>query len=133
VFKWYGLPYPEALQGLASVEKKIAEAKARQGLLGLMGMVPSLGGILGAEMRLERHIAFLRCVEAIRLYAAAHDGKLPVSLADINEVPLPPDPVTGKGFDYQVQGDKAILVRPELPGEKPNQATRWIYELKLQR
>jgi hypothetical protein len=67
------------------------------------------------------------------MYAAAHDGKLPVSLADINEVPLPSDPVTGKSFEYQVQGDKAILVGPELPGEKPNRATRLIYELKLQR
>ena len=41
----------------------------------------------------------MRYVEALRIYAAAHDGKPPAKPADIS-LPLPLDPVTGKPFDY---------------------------------
>jgi hypothetical protein len=61
-----------------------------------------------AQGRLERFIALLRHVEALRLYAAGHDGKLPEKLSDI-DVPLPPDPFTGKPFLYKQEGETAHL------------------------
>jgi hypothetical protein len=57
-------------------------------------------------------IATLRVIEALRLYAAAHDGQLPKQLSDITEVPIPDDPVTGLPFEYELVGGKARLSGP---------------------
>ena len=54
-------------------------------------------------------MATLQCIEAIRLYMASHDGRLPGSLDEITEVPIPLNPMTGKPFPYRLEGDKAIL------------------------
>ena len=43
--------------------------------------------------RTERRIALLRAVEAIRMHAAGHGGMPPTSLAEVNVVPVPGDPV----------------------------------------
>ena len=64
-------------------------------------------------------MALLRHVEALRLYAAAHDGRLPGKLSDIG-VPLPADPFTGKPFAYQVDGATARLRGSPPRGEKQN-------------
>ena len=50
----------------------------------------------------------LRCLEAIRIYAAEHAGKFPASLDEIN-FPVPVDPVTGKPFAYSLEGTTAHL------------------------
>jgi hypothetical protein len=54
-------------------------------------------------------------LEALRIYAAAHEGQLPQSLADLTEVPIPEDPVTCKPFVYRLVDSKAILEGPALP------------------
>ncbi len=61
-----------------------------------------------AQTRLDQRFALLRCVEALRLYAAEHDGKLPSKLEDI-DLPLPVDPATGKPFAYKVEDETAHL------------------------
>ena len=61
-----------------------------------------------AQARLEQRLALLRHVEALRLYAATHDGKLPVKLSDC-PVPLPVDPFTGQPFRYRADGTTAHL------------------------
>jgi hypothetical protein len=61
-----------------------------------------------AQVRLEQRLALLRHVEALRMYAAAHDGKLPASLTDCG-VPLPNDPFSGKTFRYSADSDTATL------------------------
>ena len=43
------------------------------------------------------------------MYAAAHDGKLPATLDDIEEVPIPLNPMTGKPFPYHLEGKTAVL------------------------
>jgi len=62
--------------------------------------------------RLDRHIAALRCIEALRLYAAAHNGKFPKELSSITEVPIPNDPVMQKPFVYRCTGSNAVLEAP---------------------
>ena len=59
--------------------------------------------------RAEKQIEVLRCIEALRLYAAGHDGRLPASLDEIKEVPIPLNPMTGKPFSYHLDGATAIL------------------------
>ena len=76
--------------------------------------------------RMERHIAALKCIEALRLYAGTHDGKFPENLSDVTEVKIPDDPVTKKPFSYKSTGSDAVL---ELEGSEGRDAMR--YELKL--
>jgi hypothetical protein len=82
------------------------DAKHRESLFGGV----QLGGykLLYTSGRMEQRVALLRCVEALRLYAAYHDGKLPAKLDDV-KVPLPVDPMTGKAFVYQVKDGTATL------------------------
>jgi hypothetical protein len=76
-------------------------------------LLPDVIKLRQARGRLEQRVALLRHVEALRLYAAAHDGKLPEKLTDF-PVPLPDDPFTGKPFGYQVEAATAQL-RAGLP------------------
>jgi hypothetical protein len=82
--------------------------------------------------RLERRIALLRYVEALRLYGADHDGKLPGKLSDI-AVPLPNDPFTGKAFIYQVESTTARLRGNPPKSEEKNAAYSVVYEVTLRK
>ncbi|UCF16698.1 MAG: hypothetical protein JSW59_04385, partial [Phycisphaerales bacterium] len=80
--------------------------------------------------RLDRHVAALQCVEALRLYAAVHDGKFPKELSTITEVPVPADPVMQKPFVYRSTGSSAVLEAPAPEGA----TQKWDairYELSL--
>ena len=79
--------------------------------------------------RLDRHVAALKCIEALRLYTTAHDGKFPNQLNDITQVPVPDDPATGKPFVYTRTGAKAVLEMPALKEVTDRDTTR--YELSL--
>jgi hypothetical protein len=72
-----------------------------------------------AQGRLEQRIALLRHVEALRLYAADHEGRLPATLDQI-AVPLPVDPFTGKAFVYTVESATAHLSGSLPRGEEQN-------------
>jgi hypothetical protein len=134
LFKWYDLPYWQAAPHFERAMKEVARAKAEmtEGLPFASMFLPGLGKVAFAQARAERRIAALRCVEAIRLYAAAHDGQLPASLGEITQVPIPLDPVTGKGFDYRASGNRAALYGPP-PTQEPGSASALKYELTLQR
>jgi hypothetical protein len=136
VLKWYGLPYPEARNGLEQADRLLKEHVVRTGGPGLSlagFLMPAVQKVVFAGVRGDRRIAALRCVEAVRLYAAHHDGKLPASLNDITAVPVPADPLTGKGFEYRVSGDKVTLYGPPPPGEMSAAHNTVKYELTLQR
>jgi hypothetical protein len=75
--------------------------------------LPVMDKVRLSQGRLEQRIAMLRHVEAVRMYAAAHDGKLPEKLGDVG-VPLPLDPFTGKAFRYEV-ADGTAHVRGTPP------------------
>ncbi len=75
----------------------------------------------------------VRYIEAIRLYAANHNGSLPPSLEAITEAPVPIDPATGKFFDYKVDGSTATLTAPAPPRYESIPQYKIRYELKLAR
>jgi hypothetical protein len=85
-----------------------------------------------AQGRLEQRIALLRHVEALRLHAAEHDGKLPAKLSDI-DVPLPVDPFTGKPFVYKVEGETAHLRGTPPRGEEKNPGYNIHYEITIRK
>lgn len=80
--------------------------------------------------RLDRHIAVLQCIEAIRDYAATHDGQLPRALSDINQMEIPNDVMSGKAFEYSCTATSATLksVIPES-GDKKD-AVDYVITLK---
>jgi hypothetical protein len=113
-FKWLSLPYPDARAGIAQAEKQLkASVGSGREIIPLAGMLlPALRSCKDAETRMSQQIAALEVLSALRLYAAAHDGKLPESLKDITEVPVPLDPFRGEPFVYVRNGDTARLESP---------------------
>jgi tetratricopeptide (TPR) repeat protein len=77
----------------------------------------------------DRKIAALQCIEALRLYAGSHDGKFPQMLSDVTDIKTPVDPVTKKQFSYKSTGSEAVLELEGTEGSEGRDAVR--YELKL--
>jgi hypothetical protein len=93
-----------------------------------------LGGLNGApraQGRLDQRIAMLRHAEALRIYAAEHDGKLPATLSEVS-VPLPDDPFTGKPFRYERVGDTAHLrgTPPAADAKNPAYNVRYVITVR---
>jgi hypothetical protein len=118
VLKWQSLPYWQSQPGLAEAEAKIRAARttALNVFIGLL--MPAVLKVNEANARVQRQVVGLRCAAAIRLHASRHGGRLPASLKEIAEVPLPIDPATGKGFDelYKADDGKAALDVPVPQG-----------------
>jgi len=91
------------IQSLAGIEDG---NRGRDGLFA--DLLPHVVTLRRTQGELQRQIALLRHVEALRLYAAGHDGKLPGKLSEI-PVPLPDDPFTGEPFAYHAEGATARL------------------------
>jgi hypothetical protein len=137
MLKWQTFSYAEAAPHLrAAAERQKAELKDTEGrpVFDLAtALMPAMQKVFAARTRLDRKFAALRCVEAVRLYAAAHGGRLPPTLGAIKEVPVPDDPFTGKPFEYRVDGDKATLTGPAPDDLKKNVAYVLKYELTIKR
>jgi hypothetical protein len=95
-------------------------------------LVPALYKVRSAQGRIEQRIALLRHVEALRLYAAGHDGKLPQKLADCG-VPLPVDPFTGQAFRYKADGATAHIWGTPPRGMEKVPGYNVHYEVTIQK
>jgi hypothetical protein len=139
--KWQSFPYTEARKGMEEAARVARAARAK--VLSAASDVPALPlatfflpavqKVFAARARIDRRLAALRCVEAIRLYTAAHGGKLPATLADVKEVPVPADPYLGKPFAYRVRDGVATLEGPPPAGEKANAGNALKYELTVEK
>lgn len=109
IFRWFYVPYWQAQAGLKAAERELLDDKLEFDLLPLRSMIPAMAKVSFSVARLDRRIAALRIVEALRLHAAANGGKLPAHLNDVTLVAIPLDPVLGRPFDYQVDGDTATI------------------------
>ena len=117
--KWVGLPFWQARPELRRVAQEMKTRRSNSGPEPFMDLIPATLNISKAAWALERRIAALRTIEAIRLHAAANDGHLPATLADIHLVPVPDDPITGKAFLYSVKGDRFTLTGPAPDKDDP--------------
>jgi hypothetical protein len=97
-----------------------------------MGLISNFKKVRQAQARMEQRLALLCCVEALRTYAAEHDGKLPARLADI-KLPLPDDPVTGKPFAYKLDGGAAILRGTPPKGQEKVAVYNVRYEVTIKK
>jgi hypothetical protein len=136
MLKWCDVPYWQAADKLKESEE--ASRSAGGDMADMDGIsaafsinTPWIRGIYLRNAYLERDLAMLRCVEAIRMYGAGHDGKLPQALSDIAEAPIPADPVYGRAFTYQMADGKAVLESPAPAGEPVKGGLR--YEITIRK
>ncbi|HTW94471.1 MAG TPA: hypothetical protein VMD30_06750 [Tepidisphaeraceae bacterium] len=120
LYKLWQLPYPVLIPRLGAMAESARQATATA--TGKITTVldvaaPSLERAVKTFARVDRELAALTAVEAIRSYAAAHQGQLPRQLADVTDTPAPDNPATGKAFDYRLNGETAVLSdsNPWLP------------------
>jgi len=93
-------------------------------------LLPSLSQAWFASVRLERQLAALRTIEAIRMYASAHDNALPASLDMIDEVLVPNDPLFEKPFEYRIEGGEAVLeMLPRNQGIRQIDVYRYVIRI----
>jgi hypothetical protein len=109
LFRWFHVPYWQAHEGMRQADRSMAEKRNREILPLAALLLPALSNARLAVTRLDREFAAIRTVEALRLHAAKSGGKLPAKLEDITEAPLPLDPITGRLFDYKLEGRTATL------------------------
>ena len=113
LFKGTYLPITDAGVTFAEAERKNHALKPTP--LGVFArFAPAVIAMRSSESRLDRRVAALRVVEAIRLQAQLDGGRLPDSLDKVKAVPVPLDPTTGRPFEYRHEGDLAILTGPRV-------------------
>jgi hypothetical protein len=113
VFRLGYLPYGSGGELAARNTSRQDAAKTVPGALFAL-LQPAVQAAMQAETRLDRRVAALRVVEAIRIHAAANDGKLPDTLDEVTIVPVPIDPATSTPFEYIREGEAARLTCPLL-------------------
>jgi hypothetical protein len=123
--KYGNLPTWEAL----ALMEKLPKRPRGEGLF--EDFLPALEKVRQAHGRLEQRIALLRHVQALRLYAADHGGKLPPTLGDIG-VPLPADPFTGKPFGYKLEAETAQVIGtpPASRKDEPTFSVRYVVTIR---
>jgi hypothetical protein len=110
--KWQHLPHWQALENSLGqqTDERMRKDAARIGWITqpVQLMLPMVHAVRTAQQRSQQNLAMLQTVEAIRMYAALNDGRLPPTL---DRLPLPAlsDPMTGKPFVYEHRGDDAVL------------------------
>jgi hypothetical protein len=94
--------------------------------------LPRVGECRRAQGRLDQRVALLRQIEALRLFAAGHNGQLPAELAEIG-VPVPDDPFSGKPFVYEMNGGSARLRGSSRTGAANSNADTVRYEVSIRK
>jgi hypothetical protein len=114
--KWMALPGAAAMAGLNDAESKfLKQVRSSDSTFLAKLFLPATQSVYFAQLKLDRQITGLRCVEAIRLHAAA-TGKLPTSHADVKIVPWPNDPATDKPCEITPDGDAVKIVASPVGG-----------------
>jgi hypothetical protein len=95
-------------------------------------LYPAVEKVHEAHVRVDRRLAQLRAVEAVRLHAAKA-GAVPKTLAEATTVPVPDDPATGKPFEYKADGETFMLSAPPPKGEQPNPSNAFEYMVTVRK
>jgi hypothetical protein len=124
------LPFPQGLVvNRESVERLKTLPDTEAARLARL-LLPAVQKVQLAQARLERKLAALRAIEALRLHAA-QKGELPEKLDQVTEAPVPDDPGTGRPFGYERDGQTATLTS-RIPGE-PLNMTGLRYRITLRK
>ena len=128
---WLFLPYAETYARQREADREISKLYGSKGKFNVFAIfMPALYRVAFIQTRLDRDIAMLQILEALRLEAAHNGGHLPEALSDITRVPIPADPLTGKPFIYDASDQRhARLEAPRHPEESKR---RPVFDLTLQ-
>ncbi|MFO0900365.1 MAG: hypothetical protein U0836_23265 [Pirellulales bacterium] len=129
-FKWTLAAQTASPAMRAQIEDVVKQAEREGKGYPFIRMLPAVSNARESLKRAPRRIDALRTVEALRLFAAKH-GRLPKSLDEIQDVPVPVDVLTGQPFPYRLEGDKAILELPQPANQHISDAHR--YEITLRK
>ena len=129
LWKGWELPFYQTAKLTANAEQELDAATKAQPLNPLLKLLPRARRARYIFARTERHIAILRTIEAIRDFAAHHDGRPPKALSEITDLPLPIDPISGKAFEYSSDGQSANLAAPTVSNSPL--MMDWKYELQF--
>ncbi len=108
------LPYWQALPLISRTEEQMRQRTSDSPWSLLGTFAPEIKTSLTNLARADRRIALLRTVEAVRAYAAEHDGQVPARLEDLRDTPAPLDPMTGQKFKYQTDGQLVTIEGPAM-------------------
>jgi hypothetical protein len=134
IFKWAGLPFWQGYKGMRDSERRPNAGWSNfRGGLPFTAILPAIASTYSAPARVQRRLDVAQIIEAIRLYAAGHNGSLPPNLEAITEAPVPLDPATGKSFSYKVEGSTATITALPFPGYEQIPQFNINYVLKLAR
>jgi hypothetical protein len=112
MYKLRALPYPVLLP--KSREQTLQAERFRREQPANPFQVFAVESSVKRFAQVDRQLAALTAVEALRSYAAANGGKLPARLEDVIDTPVPPNPVTGQPFEYRVENETATLSDAKL-------------------
>jgi hypothetical protein len=127
--KWIYVPFWEGHKARKAVED---DARKLGSAWPFGQFIPAAARVYEASVRVDRRIAALRCIEALRLHVAA-TAKLPGLLDEITLVPIPLDPYTGKQFQYTALGDEVTLFGPPPPGAPARENNIISYRIAIKR
>ena len=128
--KWVYFPFWQAEIPLFNSVKTSKELTEEEHLT--TAVIAAFHKVRKAQARTDQRIAMLQIVEALRLHASDHDGKLPANLEEI-KLPLPVDPVNGKAFKYKLEGATGILVSTPPKGEEKSAAYNIRYDVTVRK
>jgi hypothetical protein len=131
IFKGGYLPIPQGLTVNREAEQRLKALPDTEAVRVARWLLPTGSRVRLAQARLERKLAALRAIEALRMHAAANGGELPDGLDQVKVAPVPNDPGTGKPFEYQREGATATL-SSRIPGE-PLETTGLRYRVTLRK
>lgn len=107
LFKWTNVALHQGNQQIEAIEKKNTD-RTRPEFTRLSEFLFAGHAVRSIQARSIQRMLLIQAVEGIRLYGAAHDGKLPESLADL-PYPLPADPASGQPLIYAKKGNAATI------------------------
>jgi len=139
MMKWTLLPYWQAREPM---DASMADLQAK-GFIGQFGdipcvipivplLLPAVSSATLAPARLQRDLAALQTIEALRMAVARSGGQWPQTLDELSFAPAPIDPVTGHSFTYaKLENGNVELILAPPPGRSPsNFGKRYELELK---
>jgi hypothetical protein len=130
IFKWSYLSPSQGAKGLATAE---AAASGPQVGIPFVSVLPGIRSVFNVPMRIDRRFASLQAVEAVRMYAATHDGGPPPNLEALVDSPAPLDPATGTPFKYSADGSTTALDAPPPIGLDPGRQLAVHYRIQVAR
>ncbi|MDV6028748.1 MAG: hypothetical protein F9B45_01265 [Phycisphaera sp. RhM] len=114
--RWAYQPTSVALAGLQQESDGDAPTPPALPVDEMLGS--SIQTVVHRQANIQRKIAALRWIEALRDHAATHGGELPASIDELKVLPIPNDPATGAPFTYSRNGSTIRIATPDDPTTK---------------